>query len=57
LIAGDENESNEDYSLALFATMAGALVIARAVSDQELSDRILRVTTTWIEGAVRAGRP
>ena len=54
LIADDENGFNRDDTLALFATMAGALMLARAVSDRELSDRILTVTTAWIDRAVKA---
>jgi len=55
LPADDENELNGDDTLALFATMAGALMLSRAVSDRELSDRILTVTTAWIDRAVKAG--
>jgi len=55
LLADDENELNGDDTLALFATMAGALMLSRAVSDRELSDRILSVTTAWIDRAVKAG--
>jgi TetR/AcrR family transcriptional regulator, transcriptional repressor for nem operon len=55
LLADDENEFNGDDTLALFATMAGALMLSRAVSDRELSDRILTVTTAWIDRALKAG--
>jgi TetR/AcrR family transcriptional regulator, transcriptional repressor for nem operon len=55
LLADDENEFNGDDTLALFGTMAGALMLSRAVSDRELSDRILTVTTAWIDRAVKAG--
>jgi TetR/AcrR family transcriptional regulator, transcriptional repressor for nem operon len=55
LVADDKNEFDPDDTLALFATMAGALTLARAVSDRELSDRILRVTIAWIDRAVKAG--
>jgi TetR/AcrR family transcriptional regulator, transcriptional repressor for nem operon len=54
LVAEDENGFNRDDTLALFATMTGALMLARAVSDRELSDRILTVTTAWINRAVKA---
>jgi TetR/AcrR family transcriptional repressor of nem operon len=54
LLAGDDNEFNRDDTLALFATMAGALMLARAVSDRELSDRILTATTAWIDRAVKS---
>jgi TetR/AcrR family transcriptional repressor of nem operon len=33
----------EDEALAMLAAMAGAMILARAVNDQELSDRILSV--------------
>ena len=55
LIADDENRLDRDDALALFATMAGAIMLARAVTDRELSDRILTVTTAWIDRAVKAG--
>jgi TetR/AcrR family transcriptional regulator, transcriptional repressor for nem operon len=55
LLADDENRLDRDDTLALFATMAGALMLSRAVSDRELSDRILTVTTAWIDRAVKAG--
>ena len=54
LLADDKNEFDRDDTLALFATMAGALMLARAVSDRELSDRILAVTSAWIDRAVKA---
>jgi TetR/AcrR family transcriptional repressor of nem operon len=54
LLADDENEFNPDDTLALFATMAGALTLSRAVTDPELSDRILTVTTAWIDRASKA---
>jgi TetR/AcrR family transcriptional repressor of nem operon len=40
LRAGDERQREED-TLARVATMVGAMVLARAVDDPELSDRIL----------------
>lgn len=55
LLTDDENEFSPDDTLALFVTMAGALMLARAVSDGELSDRILTATTAWIDRAVKAG--
>ena len=38
--------SSEDAALAIVATMVGALVLARAVDDPELSDRILAAART-----------
>jgi len=37
---------SEDEALAIFATMVGALTLARAVDDPELSDRILAAART-----------
>ena len=34
----------EEEALAVIATLVGALVLARAVDDAELSDRILRAS-------------
>ena len=39
----DPARSNED-AIAVFASMAGALILARAVSDEGLSNRILEAT-------------
>jgi TetR/AcrR family transcriptional repressor of nem operon len=55
LIADDENELGRDDTLAVFATMAGALMLSRAVTDRELSDQILCVTASWIQRAAKAG--
>ena len=54
LVAEDETALNPENTLALFATMTGALMLARAVSDREWSDRILTATTAWIDRAVKA---
>ena len=37
---------SEDEALAIVATMVGALTLARAVDDPELSDRILAAART-----------
>jgi TetR/AcrR family transcriptional repressor of nem operon len=37
---------SEDDALAIIATMVGALTLARAVDDPELSDRILTAART-----------
>jgi TetR/AcrR family transcriptional repressor of nem operon len=37
---------SEDEALAIVATMAGALTLARAVNDPKLSDRILAAART-----------
>jgi TetR/AcrR family transcriptional regulator, transcriptional repressor for nem operon len=38
--------ASEDEALAIVATMVGALTLARAVDDPELSDRILAAVRT-----------
>ena len=52
LIAGlmPEREAarREDKALAVFSTMVGALILARAVDDQTLSDRILRTSAACV---------
>jgi AcrR family transcriptional regulator len=37
-----------DQSVALLASLVGALVLARSVSDRALSDRILEATRRWL---------
>ena len=44
---------SEDDALAIVATMVGALTLARAVDDPELSDRILAAARTRLT----AGQP
>jgi len=44
LLPGRDKRRREDGALAVMATMVGALVLARAVDDPELSDRILAVS-------------
>ena len=39
---------SEDEALAIVATMVGALTLARAVDDPELSDRILAAARTLL---------
>jgi TetR/AcrR family transcriptional repressor of nem operon len=43
LLPGRQKRQREDEGLALMASMVGAIVLARAVDDAELSDRILSV--------------
>jgi TetR/AcrR family transcriptional regulator, transcriptional repressor for nem operon len=40
----------DEKALAMVASLVGALVLARAVNDPELSDDILRVTRNRLEG-------
>ncbi|HEY6300968.1 MAG TPA: TetR/AcrR family transcriptional regulator [Candidatus Binatus sp.] len=53
---GDHSRSYEDAIVA-FASMAGALILARAVNDEALSDLILKSTAKRVtrRGKVRAG--
>jgi TetR/AcrR family transcriptional repressor of nem operon len=50
MLRKDDASVRPDDALAGFAAMAGALMLSRAVSDEELSDRILKATTRWITG-------
>ncbi|MGB0060039.1 TetR/AcrR family transcriptional regulator [Candidatus Binatus sp.] len=54
---GDHSRSYEDAIVA-FASMAGALILARAVSDETLSDLILKSTAKRVikRGKVRTAR-
>jgi TetR/AcrR family transcriptional repressor of nem operon len=42
--AGLKQRQREEKALATLASLVGALVLARAVNDSELSDAILRAT-------------
>ncbi len=55
--SGDHSRSYEDAIVA-FASMAGALILARAVSDETLSDLILKSTAKRMlkRGKVRTAR-
>ncbi len=44
VMAEDEPECGYDDAIAAFASMTGALILARAVSDESLSNRILKAT-------------
>ena len=58
VLTASDNSANSggDDTLAAFAAMAGALMLARAVTDQSLSDRILQAMANWIEGRARPRR-
>jgi TetR/AcrR family transcriptional regulator, transcriptional repressor for nem operon len=43
-VMADEPSSSYDDAIAAFASMTGALILARAVSDETLSNRILKAT-------------
>lgn len=56
LMDGADEEHRADQVLAMVASMVGAMMLSRAVSDRSLSDRILDVGRRAIGGAVeRAG--
>jgi TetR/AcrR family transcriptional repressor of nem operon len=44
LMPDDGKEGRYEDAIAMFASMAGALILARAVNDEELSDLILKST-------------
>jgi TetR/AcrR family transcriptional regulator, transcriptional repressor for nem operon len=44
LMPGGGDSNGHDEAIAAFASMAGALILARAVSDKRLSNRILAAT-------------
>jgi len=46
LLPGRRRQASEDRALALLSAMVGALILARAVDDPALSDRILAATRT-----------
>ena len=52
LMDGMDEERRVDQVLAMVASMVGAMMLARAVSDRALSKRILDVGRRAIEGAV-----
>ena len=57
LMDGMDDERRVDQVLAMVASMVGAMMLARAVSDRAMSDRILDVGRRAIVGAVaQAGR-
>ncbi len=57
LMASDQNSVSSDDALAAFASMAGAVMLARAVSDPALSDQILKATCAWINRKAKSARP
>jgi TetR/AcrR family transcriptional repressor of nem operon len=46
-------QARMDQSIALFSAMAGAVLLARAISDPELSDRVLRSSRLSLAAAFR----
>jgi TetR/AcrR family transcriptional repressor of nem operon len=42
LLPGKSNRAKRERALAIYASMVGALVLARAVDDAKLSEEVLR---------------
>jgi TetR/AcrR family transcriptional repressor of nem operon len=49
LLPRRRGREREDDALVMLATMAGAMILARAVDDRELSDRILSVSRAQLQ--------
>jgi TetR/AcrR family transcriptional regulator, transcriptional repressor for nem operon len=49
VLASDDRSITAEDALAVFATMSGALVLSRAVTDTAFSQYILRAIAKWIE--------
>ncbi|URV28336.1 TetR/AcrR family transcriptional regulator [Burkholderia gladioli] len=52
LMPHGRRRAKEDNALGVIATIAGAMILARAVDDPQLSDRILTSTRGWLKAAV-----
>jgi TetR/AcrR family transcriptional repressor of nem operon len=57
LVPGDDPRRNYDGAITTFASMAGALILARAVSDESLSTRILEATAKRVIELCRTQGP
>jgi len=55
LMPGDDPSRSYDDAIVAFASMAGALILARAVSDQGLSNRILKTTARRVVHPAKSG--
>ena len=51
---GDDRSRRDEDAIAAFASMVGALILARAVDDESLSERILQVTAKRVTQSVKA---
>jgi TetR/AcrR family transcriptional repressor of nem operon len=56
LMGANDPSHNDEDAIAAFASMAGALILARAVSDETLSDRILKSTAKRVIRSAKARR-
>lgn len=57
LLPDDEADARTDHALVLVAGMAGGMLLARAVADPALSDRILRACRDYYTEAFAAPPP
>ena len=57
VMPGDDSSGRYEDAIAAFAGMVGALILARAVNDEPLSDRILQVTAERVTQSVKARKP
>jgi TetR/AcrR family transcriptional repressor of nem operon len=57
VMPGDGSSRRDEDAIAAFASMVGALILARAVNDEPLSDRILQVTAKRVTQSVTARKP
>ena len=53
----DDSSRRDEEAIAAFASMVGALILARAVNDEPLSDRILEATAKRVTQAGKARKP
>jgi len=56
LAASDDASVGLENTVATFASMAGAMMLARAISDEPLSELILKATAKWITRCAKAKR-
>ena len=56
LSASDDHSITLDDAIVAFASMAGALMLARAVTDEALSDRILAAATRSIASRTKSAK-
>ena len=57
LMGANDPSHNDEDAIAAFALMVGALILARAVNDETLSDRILKSTAKRVIRSAKARRP
>jgi len=53
LMREDDRAAGEEDAIAAFVSMVGALILARAVSDEPLSDQILKTTAKRVTQSAR----